>query len=241
VPGEADGVTYAFLFGHTLNDSGELVVRGEVTGPGINVTNGDRIWRFSNGIPEAVVRNGDQAAGAPEGIRYGNFRAPVINNAGQIAFSGMVEGAGVDADNDLAVWATTLDGKIHLIAREGDSLDVSDIPGSPDLRVIQRITQTGGALQDFRFNQAGQVLLNLRFTDGSEGIFIFDTRDSPPAVPGDTNGDGVVNFADLNVVLSAFGGEGEPGMLPGDTNEDGVVNFADLNLVLSNFGMSGSE
>lgn len=54
--------------------------------------------------------------------------------------------------------------------------------------------------------------------------------------PGDTNGDGVVNFTDLNAVLSAFGTTGAPGFTGGDVNADGVVNFADLNLVLSNFG-----
>ncbi|MBX3351294.1 MAG: hypothetical protein KF684_00010 [Phycisphaeraceae bacterium] len=54
------------------------------------------------------------------------------------------------------------------------------------------------------------------------------------ACPGDTNGDGVVNFADLNAVLSEFGQSGDE--IPGDLNNDGVVNFADLNEVLSNFG-----
>ncbi len=53
---------------------------------------------------------------------------------------------------------------------------------------------------------------------------------------GDANGDRVVNFADLNVVLSNFGGIGVG--LPGDLNGDGAVNFADLNLVLSSFGVS---
>jgi hypothetical protein len=52
--------------------------------------------------------------------------------------------------------------------------------------------------------------------------------------PGDTNGDGVVNFTDLNAVLSAFGQSGAG--LPADLNGDGVVNFADLNQVLSAFG-----
>ena len=58
------------------------------------------------------------------------------------------------------------------------------------------------------------------------------------SIPGDLNGDGVVNFADLNIVLSNFGNTGEPGAVPGDANDDGVVNFADLNVVLTNFGQS---
>lgn len=58
------------------------------------------------------------------------------------------------------------------------------------------------------------------------------------ALLGDTNGDGVVNFVDLNAVLSDFGKSGPPGTLAGDVNGDGVVNFADLNTVLSAFGNS---
>lgn len=57
-----------------------------------------------------------------------------------------------------------------------------------------------------------------------------------PLCPGDTNGDAMVNFTDLNAVLSNFGQSGF-GLL-GDLNGDNVVNFLDLNLVLSNFGMN---
>lgn len=58
------------------------------------------------------------------------------------------------------------------------------------------------------------------------------------SVPGDANGDNVVNFADLNLVLSAFGTSGAPGFSPGDLDGDGDVDFSDLNTVLSNFGAS---
>lgn len=51
----------------------------------------------------------------------------------------------------------------------------------------------------------------------------------------DVNGDGQINFGDLNVVLSNFGQIVSPGT-NGDATRDGVVNFADLNLVLSGFG-----
>lgn len=53
------------------------------------------------------------------------------------------------------------------------------------------------------------------------------------ACPGDTNGDGVVDFADLNEVLSTFNLVA-PGQ-PGDVNDDGRVDFADLNIVISAF------
>ncbi len=51
---------------------------------------------------------------------------------------------------------------------------------------------------------------------------------------GDANGDGVIDFLDLNIVLSDFGRSG--GALRGDLNRDNVVDFLDLNEVLSFFG-----
>lgn len=51
--------------------------------------------------------------------------------------------------------------------------------------------------------------------------------------PGDVDGNGVVNFLDLNTVLSNYG-QTTP---EGDLNGDGVVNFLDLNTVLSGFGI----
>lgn len=80
------------------------------------------------------------------------------------------------------------------------------------------------------------ALLDSMFLSYSLGAWRVDFI--PPAFapcPGDTNGDRIINFADLNAVLSAFGAIG-PGLLA-DVNGDGRVNFADLNTVLSNFGV----
>ncbi len=56
-----------------------------------------------------------------------------------------------------------------------------------------------------------------------------------PYLPGDFNGDGIVNGADLSVLLGQFG---MTGVRPrdGDANGDGVVDGADLSVVLGNFG-----
>lgn len=53
-----------------------------------------------------------------------------------------------------------------------------------------------------------------------------------PPCPGNANGDLIVNFQDLNIVLGQWG---QSGALQGDVNADNVVNFADLNIVLGNF------
>ena len=52
--------------------------------------------------------------------------------------------------------------------------------------------------------------------------------------PGDTNGDGMVNFDDLNLVLGNWNMTVTPNE-SGDVTGDGMVNFDDLNLVLGNW------
>ncbi len=49
----------------------------------------------------------------------------------------------------------------------------------------------------------------------------------------DINGDDLIGFADLNIVISAFNTSGP--CLVGDVNGDGAVNFSDLNLIISSF------
>jgi len=56
-----------------------------------------------------------------------------------------------------------------------------------------------------------------------------------PPCPGDANGDGIINGADLSVLLSQFGQNVPPGT-GADFNGDGVVNGADLSVLLANFG-----
>jgi hypothetical protein len=48
-----------------------------------------------------------------------------------------------------------------------------------------------------------------------------------PALVGDLNGDGIINGADLGVLLGQWGTLGS-----GDLNGDGIVNGADLGMLL---------
>jgi len=64
---------------------------------------------------------------------------------------------------------------------------------------------------------------------------LFGTISAPPACPGDTNGDNLVNGADLSVLLAGFGAAVPPGS-HGDLNGDALINGADLSVLLSTFG-----
>jgi hypothetical protein len=67
------------------------------------------------------------------------------------------------------------------------------------------------------------------YTSIESGDYLLGVRDVA-----DANADGVVDFADLNAVLSDYGVAGS-GLL-GDVDTNGIVDFADLNAVLGRFG-----
>ena len=64
-----------------------------------------------------------------------------------------------------------------------------------------------------------------------ENVFPIQVDDIDPGLPGDVNGDGVVNISDINAVISIIlaGGFSEPA----DVNGDGVVNISDINAIIS--------
>jgi len=96
------------------------------------------------------------------------------------------------------------------------------IPGTNNVLV-------GGTFPSFTSKYTGATIY-----DG--GIAIEPLTPLPN--PGDLNGDGVVNQADVDLVISHFGYRiTDPGWDPqADANGDGVVNVDDLNIVLSNLG-----
>ncbi|MGP1308718.1 MAG: hypothetical protein ACTS27_00785 [Phycisphaerales bacterium] len=106
------------------------------------------------------------------------------------------------------------------------SVGIADqIPANMEVREIAAISPDGNAI-------SGIGLLTDTFEFQSFVVYL----DTETPCEGDTNGDNIVNFVDLNTVLASFGQSGEA--IPGDVNGDGLVNFTDLNTVLANFGLT---
>jgi hypothetical protein len=130
---------------------------------------------------------------------------------------------------DAFVAAFDSDGGLRCAVRAGSSGFNSDYAYGVAINEAGAIAACGEFTGTADF---GDIILN-----GGAPDAWFATLPAPASdIPGDLNGDGVVNFADLNLVLSNFGASGEPGATPGDANGDGLVNFIDLNIVLGNFG-----
>ena len=66
-----------------------------------------------------MVLEGDPAPGTPSEVNYSGLGFPVLNSAGQTAFSGFLTGDGVDSANNTGIWSEG-SGPLALVAREGD-------------------------------------------------------------------------------------------------------------------------
>ena len=71
-----------------------------------------------------------------------------------------------------------------------------------------------------------RIVLRVAGYGGSAGTAIL--RSSQAQVPGDLNADGIVNGADLGILLTNWGGSGI-----GDLNADGTIDGADLGILLT--------
>lgn len=73
-------------------------------------------------------------------------------------------------------------------------------------------------------------------TDGADVYAQNVTAVGTLGIPGDVDGNGMVNFQDILALLGAWGDCPAEGPCPADFNGDGTVTFADLLVVLANWG-----
>jgi hypothetical protein len=119
------------------------------------------IWSNAFGSLSLVARLGDAMPGGPEGSYLEDFDGAKMNELGQTAFVGFLDGATVDRSKNTGVWAQDSNGILHLIARAGEVLEV----GPGDFRQV-KVVGLGG------INDLGQIAVLARFVDGSQGMFL---------------------------------------------------------------------
>ncbi len=219
---------------YQLNGAGQTAFLGGLSGPGVDFFNNGGLWLENSGSLKLIAREADAAPGSG-GLAFRSLDAFILNGVGQIAFEAVLIGAGATLSNNDGIWATDPNGEITLIAREGDMFDVNDDPLIDDLRTVNFLHMvTGSGGEDGRstsFNDAGQLVFRLGFTDGTSGIFV-----ATIGLPGDLNADGFVGIEDLTAVLSNWNQAVAPDdPFAGDPTGDGFVGIEDLNLVLGNW------
>lgn len=101
-----------------LNDVGQVLLEGTITGPSVTEANDHGLWVDKRDGLALVVREGDVAPISPSGSTYGEFGQHSLNSSGVVAFS-----TGLRPDtpgNDLSLWVATADEQL-LIAKTGDT------------------------------------------------------------------------------------------------------------------------
>jgi hypothetical protein len=92
----------------------------------------------------------------------------------------------------------------------------------------------GETLSNYVFASAGTFYVRVAPVTTTNGLQLYNatlTITPPPSNPADIDGDGVVNAADLGVLLAAWGSS----LDIADINDDGIVDGNDLGLVLSSW------
>jgi uncharacterized cupin superfamily protein len=184
-PGAANGVMFAGFVPPVINAAGQTAFQASLTGSGVDDTNSAGMWFGTVGQVELVARAGSQAPGTPSAATFDDFGTPTLNAAGQLAFFANLfhpspprgqpptpGPGGVDATNDVGIWATDLNGALQLIVREGDLLEVAP----NDFRTVSSLDfadNTGnGDGRHSGFNDLGQITFAAFFADGSSGVFV---------------------------------------------------------------------
>lgn len=200
----------------------------------VSVTNDGRV-AFEAGLVGGgrgiYLSNGDStveiATTADPQITSFDFFTPVTNNNGLVVFRAR------DAENLSAIFVG--DGtELRRVIGQFDEIPTDVGPGqiaqhdtSPVFGGSPAINDNG----DIAFNAALTPIDDTQVEWGS-GVYIAyaDSKD----ITGDLNGDGVVDVADLLLLLAAWGTCPQP--CPADLNGDGVVDVADMLILLANWG-----
>ncbi len=141
---------------------------------------------------------------------------------------------GVEVLSPVSGWTAE---KVFHEGRFGVRLVSDHLPvdGVPESVVLRATLADAGITRDVRFPIESGL-------DGNPFHLLTKGYWAPVAdglLAGDTNDDGIVDFTDLNNVLTDFGAPGEGAEWFTDLDGSGTVDFGDLNAVLSNFGQQG--
>jgi hypothetical protein len=211
--------------------------------PVVDQATNTSLWSDSGGSGlREVAREGNQPVGLPAGVEYAGFSEPAINSLGQIAFTADLRGDGITAANNQAIFAEDTAGVLHLIARKGDPLDVDDGP-EEDLRTISALGfRSGSGNEDGRrsaFNDFGQLAFSAAFAGNTAGVFVSDLVATIDGLPGDYNGDQIVDAADYTVWRNHLGTNFDLGGNGDEAGEsEGIVDQLDYVYWKTHFGQS---
>ncbi len=174
--------------GPQINNSNDIVVEVSFAGTGVDSENNRGLLLSDENGLSIIAREGNAAPGG--GQFAGSFGDPVLNDLGQVVFTDVLDGSGIDNDNNFGLYAFDPNLGLLKIFREGDFVNL----GSGDLRMIDN---GGISFGEGGLNDAGFLAVALSFTDGTSGIFRSSIAFVNTPLPGDFDEDADVDLDDL--------------------------------------------
>jgi hypothetical protein len=195
------GATFKNLFEPAINNLGQIAFAAADSQLGKEPYYPTGIWSNVGGTFHPVMRLGQTLPDTPAGTAASYVNGMILNNSGQVLFGadfGVPLGNGDYSYLGSGIWAQDANGVIRTILRNGDVVDV-DPSAAQDLRIVSFI-EVGFYDANRRgidkFNEHGQILLSLDFTDGSHGLFISNLMAVPEPV-------GVAYLSALAIAIGA--------------------------------------
>lgn len=122
VPGTTEGVVFASIAPPSIDATGRILLSASLEGTGVTPLTERALCTDGSGSLSVVVRGGEAAPGLGMDVNHWAFGIPTANASGQIAFKGVLMGAGVESTNSDCIFSEGM-GTITPLAREGDQAD----------------------------------------------------------------------------------------------------------------------
>jgi len=177
-PGLEPGHTFSAMVLAGIDAESRIAFSGAATFNMIFENQVEGIWWDRPGPLSLLVREGDPVPGAEPGVFFASLNSFLsVGDGGHLAFIATFDGPAVNSSNSQGFFLVDRDGTLHLVARSGSPFDVEG--DGTDMRIVASVL--GGNV-----SATGIVPLELRFTDGSSGIFtarVATTTDIAQASP----------------------------------------------------------
>lgn len=169
-PGTAAGIVFSDFSDLVLGGADyEFLVKAELRGTGVTVTNQSGLWaKHSDDGIVLVAREGSAAPGVAGGTFYKINQIALPGTAQPIFQATLTAGVGgVVSTNDTGLWVINNSKNLVMAVREGDVLDIHGTNRTVTaITALLNGTTTGGALGRRVFLVDGQLTLLLSFSGG---------------------------------------------------------------------------